>query len=250
MIYRDQEYIDLPTPSGPMRTHLFSPVSEGRYPGVILYSEIFQATAPIRRTAAYLAGHGFFVAVPEIYHEYEPAGTVLAYDQAGADRGNELKYTKTLVQYDGDAAALVDFFKKEPRCSGEVGAMGICLGGHLSYRACVTQPELKVGICYYGTDLHHHTLGAGKNDDTLARSAEIQAEMLMVWGRQDPHIPSAGRRLIYDQMENAALTFTWHEFNGQHAFMRDEGHRHDPEVSHLVWSLTLATLRRRLMSHR
>jgi carboxymethylenebutenolidase len=246
MIYRDQEFIDLPTPSGPMRTHIFSPAAEGRYPGVILYSEIFQATAPIRRAAAMLAGHGFLVAVPEIYHEYEPAGTVLAYDQAGADRGNELKYTKTLAQYDGDAAALVHFFKNEPRCSGSMGAMGICLGGHLSFRACITQPELRAGICYYGTDLHQHSLGEGKNDDTLARCAEIQAEMLMVWGKQDPHIPRAGRRLIYEQMEEAGLNFTWHEFNGQHAFMRDEGHRHDPEVAHLVWSLTLAMLRRRL----
>ena len=77
--------IDLATPTGPLRAHLFRPAAGGRYPGLVLYSEIFQATGPIRRTAAWLAGHGYVVAVPEVYHELEAPGTVLAYDQAGAD---------------------------------------------------------------------------------------------------------------------------------------------------------------------
>ncbi len=53
--------------------------------------------------AAALSGNGYLVAVPEVYHEFEPAGTVLAYDQAGSDRGNELKYAKELASYDEDA---------------------------------------------------------------------------------------------------------------------------------------------------
>src|SRR5450755_2767273 len=94
MTITDHESVDLSTPSGPMRTHVFRPAAEGRYPGILLYSEIFQVTGPIRRTAALLAGHGFIVAAPEIYHEYEPAGTVLSYDSAGADLVNALTTTK------------------------------------------------------------------------------------------------------------------------------------------------------------
>src|SRR4051812_22845862 len=99
MIIKDSESIDLSTATGPMRTYLFRPVAPGRYPGVLLFSEIFQVTGPIRRTAALLAGHGFVVAVPEIYHELEPPGTVLPYDQAGADRGNAHKIAKELTSY-------------------------------------------------------------------------------------------------------------------------------------------------------
>ena len=109
MTIKDTEFADLPTPNGPMRTYLFRPAAEGKYPGILLYSEIFQVTGPIRRTAALLAGHGFVVAVPEIYHEFLPAGTVLAYDQAGADKGNELKTAKELASYDADARAALDF---------------------------------------------------------------------------------------------------------------------------------------------
>jgi carboxymethylenebutenolidase len=73
MIIKDTESVDIPTSTGPMRTYLFRPVAEGRYPGLLLFSEIFQVTGPIRRMTAMLASHGFVVAVPEIYHELEPA---------------------------------------------------------------------------------------------------------------------------------------------------------------------------------
>src|SRR3954466_13250225 len=109
MTIKDQEHFDLATPSGPMRTYLFRPAAPGKYPGILLYSEIFQVTGPIRRTAALLAGNGFVVAVPETYHEYEPAGTALADDTAGADRGNALKTTKPLASYDADARAVLKY---------------------------------------------------------------------------------------------------------------------------------------------
>ncbi len=91
MIITDNDVVDLSTPTGPMRTSVFRPAAKGRYPGLVLYSEIFQVTAPIRRIAAVLAGHGLVVAVPEIYHELEPPGTVLAYEEADAQRGNQHK---------------------------------------------------------------------------------------------------------------------------------------------------------------
>lgn len=49
MTIEDTEHVDLATPSGPMRTHLFGPTAPGKYPGILLYSEIFQVTGPIRR---------------------------------------------------------------------------------------------------------------------------------------------------------------------------------------------------------
>src|SRR5271155_5511683 len=107
MVIKDDLVVDISTPTGPMRTYFFHPAAEGRYPGVILYSEIFQLTGPIRRLASFFAGHGYLVAVPEVYHELETAGTVLAYDQAGADKGNEDKYAKELSSYDADAKALI-----------------------------------------------------------------------------------------------------------------------------------------------
>ncbi len=66
MTLREHEFTDVPTLTGPMRIHTLRPVAEGSFPGLVLWSEIFQVTDPIRRTAALLAGHGFVVAVEEV----------------------------------------------------------------------------------------------------------------------------------------------------------------------------------------
>ena len=245
MILQSDEVADLTTPNGPMRTYVFRPVAAGRYPGVVLFSEIFQVTAPIRRTAALLAGHGFVVAVPEVYHELESAGTVLPYDTAGADRGNAHKTTKTLASYDADARAALDFLKTHPACTGDLGVFGMCLGGHLAFRAAMN-PDVRAGVCFYATDIHQRSLGQGKHDDTLDRMQEIKGELLMIWGRQDPHVPQEGRALIYQTMAAAGLRFTWAEFNAQHAFLRDEGPRYDPELALRCYGLAVDLLRRKL----
>ncbi len=231
--------------SGPMRTYLYAPAGAKRYPGVVLFSEIFQRTGPIARMAAYFAGHGYLVAVPEIFHELDPPGTVLAYDQAGADRGNAHKTTKTIASYDADARTVVRYLGSHARCRGPVGALGVCIGGHLAFRAAMN-PEVSGTACFYATDIHKRSLGKGMNDDSLDRIPEIHGELLMVWGRQDPHVPSEGRKAIYAALERAETRFTWHELNGAHAFLRDEGHRYDPELVLLSQMLVLNLFHRTL----
>ena len=245
MIITDAESADLTTPTGPMRTYLFRPVAEGRYPGLVLYSEIFQVTGPIRRAAAMLASHGFVVAVPEIYHELEPAGTVLAYAEAGAARGNRHKTTKELSSYDGDARAALDYLTSSPHCTGKLGVMGICIGGHLAFRAAM-QPDVLASACFYATDIHKRGLGKGMHDDSLDRIGEITGELLMIWGRQDPHIPREGRSLIYNALSDAGVYFQWHEFNAAHAFLRDEGPRYDPAAARICYDMALELFKRRL----
>ena len=104
-----EEATELATPSGPMRTYVYRPVAGGRYPGLVLFSEIFQRTGPIKRTAALLAGHGFVVAVPEIFHELETPGAELPYDAAGAAKGNLDKVGKPVAAYDADARAVLRY---------------------------------------------------------------------------------------------------------------------------------------------
>src|SRR5712691_11502348 len=134
MILQEDAPVVLETPSGPMKTYLYRPVAPGRYPGLILFSEIFQPTGPIKRSAAFMAGHGFVVAVPEIFHELEAPGTELAYDQGGADKGNQDKIGKPVSAYDADARAVIRFLASHASCTGKLSSMGICIGGHLSFR--------------------------------------------------------------------------------------------------------------------
>lgn len=234
MVLTEFTYTDVGVGNGVMRIHEVSPQGSGRYRGVILYSEIFQLTGPIRRLAARVASMGYVVIVPEIFHEFESPGTVLGYDAQGTDRGNWCKINKLLESYDVDTRVCVDYLDAHPRVEcGRYGAVGFCIGGHLAFRAGF-EPRVAAAVCFYPTDLHKREdhprgLGLGMADDSLERvqRGEMRAALKMVWGRQDPHIPFAGRTQIRGVLEDAGVDYTWFELNGAHAFMRDEGLRHD-----------------------
>jgi len=251
MLVTEDPFVELATPTGPMRTYIYRPLpplgtkaSSERFPGLVVYSEIFQRTAPIHRMAQLLAGHGFLVAVPEIFHDLEAAGCVLAYDAAGSERGNHDKTAKPVSAYDDDARAALDWLAGSPHCTGALGAMGICIGGHLAFRAAM-QPDVGAAACFYATDIHTGSLGRG-GDDSLARAAAIRGELMMVWGRQDPHIPDDGRAAIQRRLVEAGCNFTWHEHNAQHAFLRDEGPRYDPALALASYAAVAELFRRTL----
>jgi carboxymethylenebutenolidase len=84
------------------------------------------------------------------------------------------------------------------------------------------------------------------HDNSLDRAGEIQAELLHIWGRQDPHVPLEGRNLIKARLEEVNARFTWHEVNGAHAFMRDEGPRYDPALAYQCLGLVFELFHRRL----
>ncbi|BDT70363.1 carboxymethylenebutenolidase [Comamonadaceae bacterium OS-1] len=240
--------VDLPTPTGTMRCYVYRPKIEAgptpkKYPALILYSEIFQQTGPIRRSAQILAGHGFVVVVPEVFHELNPIGTVLGYDDAGRDKGNADKVAKTLEAHDSDAQAIIDYVQTLDDCSGKVGAMGFCLGGGLAYRAALN-PAIAATSCFYATDIHSGLVPSQPGNASLARTGEIRGELQMVWGKQDPHIPAEGRALVYKKLSDEGVNFTWHEFNGVHAFMRDEGERYDAELQLLGYQMSIGMFRR------
>jgi carboxymethylenebutenolidase len=74
----------------------------------------------------------------------------------------------------------------------------------------------------------------------------MKGELVMIWGRQDPHIPGPGRRAVYDALTEAGVLFSWHELNGEHAFMRDEGPRYDAEAARVAMGLALGLFSRTL----
>ena len=243
------EVVVINTPTGDMRCEIFRPNSEvtstHHFPTLIFYSEIFQITSPIARTASFYAGHGYVVIVPEVFHELNPIGTVLGYDDEGKEKGNTDKFTKPLSDHDTDTAAIVDWVKKQAFCNGAIGTFGVCLGGHLAFRATLNE-NILAASCLYATDIHSETMPAGNSPQTLKQLDRIKAEVMCVWGRQDPHVPLEGRKLLYNALADSNMHFSWHEVNGEHAFIRDEGPRYNPELAMLCQRLTLDLFSRSL----
>ncbi|KAF2230330.1 alpha/beta-hydrolase [Viridothelium virens] len=238
---------------GDMRIFLFHPTIDGypqaKFPAVVVFSEIYQVTGPVARFCRQIASHGFICAAPSSYHEFtgpEP----LDYDGPGTDKGNEWKITKKLSAYDEDATLSVDFLVSLPTCNGRVGATGMCLGGHLAYR-CALDKRVSATVCYFATDLHGHTLGEGKSDDSLNRAKDIKGELVMIFGKRDTHVPPEGRDLIRKTLHEAGVTFSFFEVAwAQHAFIRDElsKGRYDPAIAGICFEMLLELFNRTLRS--
>ncbi|KAI0348052.1 dienelactone hydrolase [Trametopsis cervina] len=224
-------YHDIPTsldPNGrPIRIFVIAPTVPGypnaKFPGVVVFSEIYQVTGPVERFAGQIASQGFVVALPSVYHEFE-GPEALPYDTEGTDRGNKYKIEKEVAAFDEDTKLAIDLLTSLPNCNGRIAATGMCLGGHLAFRAAF-DPRVKASFCWFGTDIHSATLGKGKSDDSLARVKKgdmTGSELVMVFGKQDTHVPRAGRDLIRATLEEANVTASFIEVQAQHAFVRDE----------------------------
>jgi carboxymethylenebutenolidase len=237
--------IELKVDGRPMRTVVNAPKPAGRYPGILLYSEIFQLTGPIRRSMERLAGYGFVVASPEIYHRIEPPGLVIPYDDAGRMRGQDDAARTSVAEFDADRKAVLDWLEAEPSVApGRLGTIGFCIGGHLAFRAAL-DPRVRAAVCCYPTGLHNGRVGKDPDAGSLERAQEIRGELLVVFGETDPHVPAEGRQKVADALTAAGVKHRIHLAPGEHAFMRDEGPRYDPDATDEVWRTTIELFRRR-----
>jgi carboxymethylenebutenolidase len=217
-----------------MRLYVVAPKLAGRYPGILFYSDIYQLGGPITRLADRLAGYGYVVAAPEIFHRLEPIGTVIEPNDLGRMRGNDAARRTAIAEYDADAGAVIDWLKQESTVIPEqIGTMGFCIGGHLAFRAAI-QLEIKATVCCYPTGLHNGKLGKGVAD-TLQRMREIKSDVLMVFGTLDPHVPDEGRQSIMQALADHKITHKILLYEADHTFMRDDGYRYDPVATDAAW---------------
>lgn len=240
------EYAEIDVGGSPMRVLVAAPKPEGAYPGVLFYPDIFQLTGTMLRVSQRLAGYGFVVAAPEIYHRHEPAGTIIPYDDAGRTRGLEGAAKTPVAAFDADRRAALDYLDAHPRVArGKLGAGGFCIGGHLAFRAAL-DPRVRAAACFYGTGIHNGKLGRDANARTLERAPEIRGELLLVFGTLDPHVPEDGRARIERALKDASVNYSFKLYPAEHAFMRDEGARYDPEATDAAFADMITLFRRTL----
>ena len=221
------------TVAGEIRTRVIRPVGDEPWPGLLLYTDIFQLTESTLRTARRLAAEGFVVCAPEIYPHGELAGVALEFDDAGKAAGLAGAAATSTAQFDADRVAVLDHLGARADVT-TLFATGFCIGGHLAFRAAF-DPRVEATVCFYPTGLQNGGLGA---DDagSLARAGDIGGRLMIVFGSRDPHVPADARIQVIQALYAAGLDdVELHVYQGgEHAFMRDIGARHDPALTDLA----------------
>jgi carboxymethylenebutenolidase len=185
----------------------------------VLLQEIFGINDSIRGIADYYAEEGYVVLAPDLFWRQEP-GVELGYgpDDWQKAFGFYQGFDQDLGIEDIDAA--VDVLRARPECSGQVGALGFCLGARLAYlSACRCDVDVAVG--YYGMGIQDH----------LEEAANIGGRLVLHFAEQDEYCPTEHSEQIHAALHGQDNVELYLYAGVDHAFARaGSEHYHKPSA--------------------
>ena len=220
-----------------MGGYLARPEGGASLPAVIVYMEIFGVNSHIRSVTDRVAKEGYVALAPDYFHRTGP-GIELDYDEAGMGEG--MKHlgqldANTMIQ---DANDAISFLKaRDDVDENAIGAMGFCIGGHMTYlTACET--EVKAAAAYYGGGIAAPR-GPGGGVSTLSRSNKISGKLICYFGAKDQMIPADQVAAVRSALEATAGD---HEVvlydDADHGFNCDKRDSYHEASSNDAWKRT------------
>ncbi|WP_329203546.1 dienelactone hydrolase family protein [Streptomyces sp. NBC_01435] len=142
------ETVQIPTADGRADAFAAFPDDGARHPGVLLYMDAFGLRPVLEEMARELAGHGYYVLVPNVFYRHGPAPVVALPEHIGEEARPALfaqlmplieAHTTELILRDADA--YLTFLAAQPEVgAGPVAVTGYCIGGLLAMRTAVAHP--------------------------------------------------------------------------------------------------------------
>jgi carboxymethylenebutenolidase len=180
--------IEILVGNGRMGGYLARPKDGAAHPGVIVWMEIFGVNAHIREVTERVAREGYIALAPDFFHRSFP-GLEVGYDPKGMEVGMKGLASLDADQMIADAKAAVAALRAQPGCTGKVGAMGFCIGGHMTYlTACET--DVRAAASFYGGGIAAPA-GPGGAPATIGRTEKIKGKIVCLFGGKDAFIPQS-----------------------------------------------------------
>lgn len=221
--------------TGPgLRAYYARPAVGGPYPIVVCFIEAFGVNESFQELAARLAGEGFCVAVPDIYH-----GATIAYD----DMETVVAKLKALdeAQVITETTATLDVLGGRSECdAGRTMLLGFCLGGRLAFLANAELGErITAAACFYGGGIAPREDRFGR-PPLLDRVGKMRAPIMLCYGAEDASIQPEEHGRIAAALSQAKKRYALHVFpNAGHAFFSSARASYAPAAADEAWRLVL-----------
>ncbi|MGW6908189.1 dienelactone hydrolase family protein [Streptomyces sp. NPDC054940] len=142
------EQLQIPTPDGQADAFAAYPDHGERHPGVLMYADGFGIRPVLREMACELAGHGYYVLVPNFLYRHGPAPVIELPEHIGEEARHAvfaqlmpLIEAHTTERILSDADAYLRFLTARPEVgAGPVAVTGYCIGGLLAMRTAAAHP--------------------------------------------------------------------------------------------------------------
>ena len=141
--------VEIPLDGGSFGGYLARPDGGETLPAVIVYMEIFGINSHIQDVTERVAREGYVALAPDYFHRTGP-GVELGYDDAGMAEGMKLLGALQADELIADANATLAYLRGRSDVQGDkIGALGFCIGGHVTYlTACTT--DIQVAAPFFG----------------------------------------------------------------------------------------------------
>jgi carboxymethylenebutenolidase len=162
--------------------YLARPAGPGRYPAVIVASEIFGVHDYIKDVCRRFAKLGYVAIAPAFFVRVADPAPI-----ADIDEVIKIVMKAPDPQVMGDVGAALKFLASRPFVDAtRIAITGFCYGGGVTWLACETFPRIKVGVAWYGKMVRP----PGAPDDPnrlwpIERVARLSAPVLGLYGAKD-----------------------------------------------------------------
>ncbi|WP_158890125.1 dienelactone hydrolase family protein [Amycolatopsis anabasis] len=204
--------VEVPTPDGTADAFAAFPDGGGPHPGVLFYMDAIGLRPVLYEMAEKLAGHGYYVLLPNVFYRHGPAPVVEVGDLSTA-AGREAFFGRlaplfaelTVERAVRDAAAYLDFLAARPEVRpGPVGVTGYCLGGVLAVRTAAVRPEQVAAVASF----HPGPLVTDEPDSPHKLAPRLTAELYFGLAEHDDHMPPESISRLNKAMDAAGVRRT------------------------------------------
>lgn len=237
-----QSTVRIKAPDREIPAFIARPARSGRFPAVVLVSEIFGLHEYIRDTARRLAKAGYVVIAPDFFvRAGDPSAT--------EDRTAIMKMvaTATDAQVTGDVAAAVAYLKAQPFADAKrMGVTGFCWGGAVVWETIARSKDFKAGVAWYGRLTGGMSPDDASNRNPLDLASDLKAPVLGLYGGKDAGIPLADVEKMRAALKAAGKTGSEIVVfpDAQHGFHADYRPSYSKAAAEAGWARMLAFFRK------
>lgn len=213
---------------GTAKGYLAEPESEG--PGVVVLQEWWGVDDHIKSVCDRFASEGFVALAPDLYHGETT-------DQP--DEAQQKMMAMNMDEAEKEMRGAVDYVASHPKCNGQVGAVGFCLGGGLSVWAATVNPKVGAVSTFY------YVMPHGKPD-----FSQLDAPVLGHFGTSDDFVSVDDAKALEQEIREGSggeVEFVFYEGAG-HAFFAEHdrlGTYHE-EHAQSAWQRTVDFFKKHL----
>lgn len=211
--------------------YLAQPLTQGIWPGIIVFQEVFGVNDHIRTVTDRIAQLGYVAIAPALYQRQAP-GFEVGYSPADLEQGRTYKNQTTATELLSDTRATLTYLQKNEPVKASFGTIGFCFGGHVAYLAA-TLPEIKATASFYGAGIAAMTPGGGAS--TLTLTPQIQGVLYAFFGTQDALIPSTEVEQIKAALLTHQIRHQVFTYPADHGFFCDQRASYQLEAATQAW---------------